>query len=60
MTVVAHTAGDPRRLGTTIRSFLGGIDCELPVSKIQTLEDLVHHSVSASREAPAQTPVGDP
>ncbi|UCC71035.1 MAG: ABC transporter permease [Gemmatimonadota bacterium] len=47
MEFVVHTAGDPMANLTTVRSILADIDPTLPVSNVQTLDEIVSDSVAS-------------
>ena len=49
MTVVVKTASDPARYATTIRSALLGIDPDLPVARVSTMEAIGRNSTGARR-----------
>jgi predicted permease len=49
MTVVARTTGDPRALASAIRAEIKGMDGNLPISTIRTLDDIVSASVATRR-----------
>ncbi len=49
MTIVARTASDPWQLASSVRQIVSNIDKEIPVSKVQSLEDLVDHSIAQQR-----------
>ncbi len=45
MTVVAKTVGEPLTLQTTLREVIKGVDADLPVARIQSMERVVGSSV---------------
>jgi len=47
--LVVHTAGDPTALVPGIRSILGEMDPNIPISDIATMEDMVGQSVGSAR-----------
>ncbi|MBI4475075.1 MAG: ABC transporter permease [Acidobacteria bacterium] len=47
--LVMHTRGDPVPFAASVRAIVNGIDPMLPVSDIQTLEEIVTRSVAARR-----------
>ncbi|UCC83925.1 MAG: ABC transporter permease [Gemmatimonadota bacterium] len=49
MQFVVHTTGDPRANVGTVRSMLAEIDPSLPISNIQTLDEIVGNSVAGRR-----------
>lgn len=49
MQFVVHTAGDPTANVGTVRSMLAEIDPSLPISNIQTLDEIVGNSVAGRR-----------
>jgi len=48
-TFVVHTAGDPNTIVPAVRTVLGEIDSNLPISNISSLDDLVISSVAGNR-----------
>lgn len=46
---VVHTAGDPAKQFQTLRSLIAGIDPNLPIANVQTLEEVVARSVAPRR-----------
>ena len=49
MTVVAKTATDPAGYASTLRSALQGIDPDLPVGRVSTMEEIVRDSTGSRR-----------
>ncbi len=49
MQFVVHTAGEPVALLPTVRSILAEIDATLPISNIETLDEIVGDSVAGRR-----------
>jgi putative ABC transport system permease protein len=49
MTVVAKTATDPASYASTMRSALQGIDPDLPVGRVSTMEEIVRGSTGSRR-----------
>jgi putative ABC transport system permease protein len=49
MTVVAKTATDPTAYASTLRSALQGIDSDLPVGRVSTMEEIVRGSTGSRR-----------
>ena len=46
ITFLIHTSGDPMRVLPSLRSMLAGIDPNLPVSDVQTLDEVVNRSLA--------------
>jgi predicted lysophospholipase L1 biosynthesis ABC-type transport system permease subunit len=51
MTLVVHTAGDPESLVRPVRAAIRDIDPRLPVSEVQTMEEVVGQSIAEPRFA---------
>jgi putative ABC transport system permease protein len=49
MQIVMHTQGRPQDIIPAVRTVVGGIDANLPISNIRTLEEIVTASVSTRR-----------
>ncbi len=49
MTLVVRTAGDPRTASQALRSAVAEIDKEQPLSDVQTLQQMVDHSIAQRR-----------
>jgi putative ABC transport system permease protein len=49
VTFMVHTAGDPGVVIPTLRTVLGEIDSNLPISNIAQMDDLVSNSVAGNR-----------
>ena len=47
MTLVVRTSGDPAALGTAIQGVVHSLDHNQPVADIQTMDQMLRHSVSA-------------
>ncbi len=47
MTLVVRTAGEPAPLGTAIQEIVHSLDCNQPVTAIQTMDEMLRHSVSS-------------
>jgi putative ABC transport system permease protein len=49
MAIVVRTSGDPMLLATAVRSVVRSLDPEIPIVKMQTMQQLMSESVSDSR-----------
>ena len=47
--IVVHTRGNPLALAPTVRSIVGGLDPNLPVSDVRSFEDVVNRAVAPQR-----------
>ena len=49
MTMVVRTAGDPMAAAPVVRSVLGGMDRDIAISRVRTLQDLASRAVAGPR-----------